>query len=290
MSILEGVMSKNISPRVFGRASDVPAANLPPQAPSEHEFLGVKLANLTEKQVAMQIAARPVDAPFAYVVTPNAAHFNRLARLGDKRFNDAYEHAWLRLLDGQIPRALAKIFFGQSIPLATGSDVTLDLLHNHILPDDAVTVIASTEELRAGLKERFGLRNVALHVPPRGFVKDEKAFAACIDFVMANPAQYVFFAVGAPQSEYLARAVFARGDAVGTGLCVGSGLLFATGLSRRAPPFFRRNGLEWFYRLMCNPLGHARRIFVESMPIFPIVLRARFGSDKVSGGKTPAPM
>nr|WP_245404598.1 WecB/TagA/CpsF family glycosyltransferase [Ancylobacter gelatini] len=283
-------MSNNLSPRVFGRASEVPVVNLPPEQTGEHEFLGVKLANLTEKDAAAQIAARPVDAPFAYVVTPNAAHFNRLARLGDKRFNDAYEHAWLRLLDGQIPRALAKIFFGQSIPLATGSDVTLDLLQNHMLPDDAVTIIGSTDELLGGLKERFGLRNVALHVPPRGFVNNETAFAACVDFVLAHPAQYVFFAVGAPQSEYLARAVFARGGAVGTGLCVGSGLLFATGLSRRAPPFFRRNGLEWFYRLMCNPLGHARRIFVESMPIFLIVLRTRFGSDKVSGGKSPLPM
>lgn len=254
----------------------------------EIEFIGVKLADLSPEEVAQRIAARPSDAPFAYIVTPNAAHFNRLARIDDPRFRNAYDKAWMRLLDGQIPRKLAKLVFGLEIPLVTGSDLTLDLLNNHILPDDAVTIIGSTEPLQAALAERFGLRNIAFHVPPMGFVKNPAAFQECIDFVVAHPAKYVFLAVGAPRSEYLAEAISSTGKATGCGLCIGASLMFATGLTKRAPVIYRRFGMEWLHRLLSNPMVHARRIFVESLPIFAIVARYKIDERRAARAKPPS--
>lgn len=241
----------------------------------EVPYLGVRISCLDVPAAAERIAARGADAPFAYVVTPNAQHFVRLGRLKDARFADAYAHAWLRLLDGKTPRALARRVFGLDLPHAAGSDLTAYLFAHHISPGDSVTVIGGGAEMRRRLIAQFGLKAVNLLNPSMGFIAKPEEVEACVDFVCAHPARYVFFAVGAPASEYLARMVEQRGGAVGTGLCVGSSLNFVTGIVQRAPEFYRKYGLEWLHRLMLNPKGHARRVFVESLPLLLMVADAR---------------
>lgn len=238
-------------------------------------FLGVEITALGVADAAALIEARAPDAPFAYVVTPNAAHFTRLGELKDARFAEAYAHAWLRLLDGATPRKLARLVFGLDIPQAAGSDLTAYLFAHAIKPGDTVTVIGGSEEMRQRLLDRFHLGAVNLHVPSMGFITRPDEVEACVDYVVAHPARYVFFVVGAPASEYLACMVEQRGGAVGTGLCVGSSLNFVTGIVERAPDFYRRHGIEWMHRLLLNPKGHARRVFVDSLPVLWMVAKAR---------------
>jgi len=261
------------------------AAAAPDMAAARHvTYLGVSIALLDAAQTAQAIAARPAGVPFAYVVTPNAAHFTRLIRLKDARFQDAYDHAWMRVLDGQVPRALARLLFGLDIPHAAGSDIVDLLLKRHIQPEDRVTVIGGSEEMRARLASRFGLKHIAMHIPPMGFIRDAVAVEACLAFIEANPARYVFFVAGTPQCEYLARMVQLRGASVGCGMSVGGALSFSVGLVPRAPLALRRAGLEGVYRLMRNPLGHARRVFVDSFPIFTMALQARMRPDAFGMG------
>jgi N-acetylglucosaminyldiphosphoundecaprenol N-acetyl-beta-D-mannosaminyltransferase len=73
----------------------------------------------------------------------------------------------------------------------------------------------------------------------------------------------------------LATRVLARGGATGVGLCVGSSLHFVTGVTKRAPSVFRRLHLEALYRLIQNPRRHAKRVFIESLPVLWIGLRIR---------------
>lgn len=239
-------------------------------------FLGVPVALLDAAGAAQRIADRPAEAPFAYVVTPNAAHFTLLEVSRDARFRDVYDHAWMRLLDGQVPRLLAKHVFGLDIPLAAGSDLTVMMLKRHIRPDDAVTVIGGSDEVPRRLASLYGIGRVAHFNPSMGFINRPDEVVACVDFVLAHPARYVFFCVGTPQGEYLAREVHRRGGATGVGLCVGGSLNFATGLTKRAPEFYRRAGLEWAHRLALNPVGHARRVFVDSLPVLWVALKAWF--------------
>lgn len=241
----------------------------------EASFLGQHLALLDVPEAAAVIAARPPGLPFAYVVTPNAQHFVRLGWLRDARFQAAYDAAWLRLSDSRVACGLARLLFGLQLKQAAGSDLTHYMLHNTIRPDDAVTVIGGDETLRLRLVEKFGLRRLALHAPPMGLAGKPDEQQRCLDFVARHPARYVFLAVGAPTSEYLSHRIAAEGRSVGVGLCIGSSLHFATGLVNRAPPIYRRLGLEWLHRLLINPRGHAKRVFVDSLPMLLMVLRQR---------------
>jgi N-acetylglucosaminyldiphosphoundecaprenol N-acetyl-beta-D-mannosaminyltransferase len=60
-------------------------------------FLGLSFLDAEAARVAERLARRPPDAPFAYLVTPNADHFVRLARLPD--LYPLYERAEWRCLD-----------------------------------------------------------------------------------------------------------------------------------------------------------------------------------------------
>lgn len=242
--------------------------------PATEWFLGVPLSLVDTTAAAALIAARDEALPFAYVVTPNAQHMVRL-RQGDAGFREGYGAAWLRLCDSQIMRLLARLLFGLTLPHATGSDTTVRLFAAHIQAADRMTVIGGGEALRAALVDRYKLTALALYDPPMGFIKRPEEVRRCLDFVLAHPARYVFLAVGAPQSEVLARRIHDSGRATGVGLCIGSSLLFVTGQVKRAPKLFRRWGLEWLWRLALAPRRHARRVFVDSLPLVWIALRSR---------------
>ncbi|MFG1201541.1 WecB/TagA/CpsF family glycosyltransferase [Xanthobacter aminoxidans] len=238
-------------------------------------FLKVPFDCLDVAGAARAIAARPPGSPFAYVVTSNASHLVRLNERGDARFAAALEAASLHTLDGSAPHWLARNVFGLDIPLCPGSDLATYLFEHVITPEDAVTVIGGNDEMKRRLIARYGLLTLNMHVPPMGFIDDPQAVEATIRFVEEHPARYIFLVVGAPRSEYLAHMIRARGNAVGTGLCVGSALNFLTGLVQRASPAFRKLGLEWLYRLIQSPSTHIERVFVDSLPIFRVAAKAK---------------
>ena len=237
-------------------------------------FLGVPFTPLTLSDAARAIATRDPDAPFAFVVTPNAQHVVAVWR-GDARFRSAHDQAWMVLNDSRILGLLADRMFHAPMPVAAGSDLTVDLFAHQIRPDDSLTIIGGSDEVERRLRDDLGMRRIARFDPPMGFYKDPIEMQRCVDFVLAHPARYVFLAVGGPQSELVAIAIQATGRATGVGLCIGSSLLFVTGVVRRAPELVRRLHLEALWRLALNPRRHARRVFVESLPVLWIALRVR---------------
>ena len=252
------------------------------ELPAAVDFLGlVPLLPMGVGEACRHLAARPADAPFAYVVTPNAQHVVLLSQ-PDSPLRAPYDAAWMRLCDSQVIRLIARAMFGARLPLATGSDLTVALLRHAIRPDDPVTVIGGDPGLIPLLRDRYGLRRVAIHVPPMGYDSDPDEVRRCVRFVLDHPARFVFVITGAPRSERLLLRIKQDGRATGIGLAVGSALDFATGRVQRAPAAMQRAGLEWLFRLATSPRRLARRYFVESPPILALAVRAR-----LNGGKLP---
>ncbi len=248
-----------------------------PSHPDVRWFLGAPMTPATLRDAADLIAARPTDAPFAFVTTPNAQAIVRVHR-GDRHFAEAHDRGWLVLNDSRILSLLADKLFGEVLPTAAGSDLTVDLLQHYINPDDAVTMIGGSAEVERRMRAQFRLQKLKRYNPPMGFYKDPVEIERCVDFIIAHPARYVFLVVGAPQSETVACRVLARGGAVGTGLCVGSSLQFATGVVRRAPVLFRRLRLESLYRHVAEPTracqARVRRVTASALDCRPDAPRA----------------
>ena len=243
--------------------------------PAELDFLGIiPLTPLGLAAVAERVAERSPTAPFTTVIAINSQLVVMLSKPGHP-LREPCEAAWMRLCDGQVLRLLGRLVHGVRLPLAAGSDLTAHLLRHVIRPDDPIGIIGGDDALAASLRQQFGLRALRQHQPPMGYIRDPAAVQACVDFALARPDRFLFVATGAPQSEQVLLRIQQTGQATGLGMAVGSSLLFVTGTVSRAPAWMRHAGLEWLFRLMQNPRRHARRVFVDSMPVFGLALRAK---------------
>jgi len=235
-------------------------------------LLDLDFADLDAAAAARHVAGRAADAPFAYVVTPNADHLGRLAK--DASLLPVYRGAWLRLMDSRVIAGAARLLRLPTPAVAPGSDVTRLLLTEHLQPGERVTIVGLEPQFLPALVARCGLAAPAHCYPPMGFDRRPKTFQAVVDFVLANPARFIFLAVGSPRQERLCAAIAATGRATGTALCVGASLEFLAGRKTRAPSWMQRMGLEWLHRLSREP-RLLRRYLIDCPPVLLSLLAER---------------
>lgn len=233
----------------------------PAHKPSRIAFLGLDFDPMGVDVAAATIAARArAQATLAYVVTPNVDHLVRLDRLESLR--DIYRGAWLNLCDSRILETLASAS-GLTLPAAPGADIVEALFRDHVRPDDPIVIIGGAPTLARELRARFHLDDVRWFDAPAGLRSDPAARAACVDFIRAHPAAFVFLAVGSPQQEMIAHEAARLGGATGVAICCGASLDFLSGRIARAPAWMRKARLEWLHRLGSEPGRMWRRYLID---------------------------
>lgn len=229
-------------------------------------LLGMDFSNVSTEAVIERLLARPEGARFSYVVTPNADHLERLLRIPGLR--PIYQRAMLCVLDSTFIALFAARLGLRTPCVVTGADLTEALLPQ--LAGRRVAVIGMDVPDFAVLARRFPAISFIHYIPPMGLLHNGPAFRRCRDFIVDTQAAFTFLAVGSPAQELLAYAAASEVRAVGVGLCIGSALNFASGAVKRAPPWARRWGLEWIYRMVRNPRRLAGRYLLSD----PLVLVA----------------
>jgi exopolysaccharide biosynthesis WecB/TagA/CpsF family protein len=244
----------------------------PADVPVRH-LLGLAFADIDVAATAALIARRAADAPFAYVVTPNADHLVRLSR--EPALAPLYTGAMLRLLDSRVVAHAARAM-GLAAPIvAPGSDLTARLLQHHLRAGERITVVGMRPGDIAALVAATGISAPAHINPPIGFETDPAEIARTVAFVREHPARFIFLAVGSPRQERLAAAIARDGRVTGTGLCIGASLEFLAGTRPRAPRAMQLAGLEWLHRMLLDPRRLMRRYLVDNPPIFRFLWRER---------------
>ncbi|OFX37868.1 MAG: glycosyl transferase [Bacteroidetes bacterium GWA2_32_17] len=131
---------------------------------------------------------------------------------------------------------------------------TLNHSHSFYLIGSTTEVIETTvKKLKVDFPEINikGYRN--------GFFKDGDLDKLKADLKYLKP-EIVFVAMGSPKQEYLMQDLFASHEAIYQGL--GGSFDVYTGKVKRAPVFFVKFGLEWFYRLAKQPARVGRQIIL----------------------------
>jgi len=209
---------------------------------------------------------------YGFVVTPNADHLIRLDE--DAEFRALYDEAAFVLLDSRFLAKIVSATQGLSLPVCAGSDLTAQLFAKVIQPDDKLVLIGGRPEQAEKLASIYGLKRLAHHNPPMGFIKNPLAVADCLAFIEANsPFRYCLLGVGAPQQEIIARQLKQRGIARGLALCIGASVDFLTGVEKRAPVWMQKLGIEWLYRLLQAPRRLAKRYLVRGPRVFGLLRR-----------------
>ena len=122
------------------------------------------------------------------------------------------------------------------------------------------------QQLADNLQRRFpGLAVAGAFSPPFHPLTPEED-AQIVDMLREARADVIWVGLGTPKQE---RWMAAHCDQLPGSVMIGVGAAFDfhTGRMRQAPEWMRRNGLEWFYRLMTEP-GRLWRRYLINNPLF----------------------
>lgn len=240
-------------------------------------FLGIEFDDVNMDDTLRFCEYLSGSRDFKYLTTPNVDHIvtmhseHALAH----SFRRAEKAASIRLCDSRIIALLAR-FSGVRLPTVPGSDLTAELLRKVIRPGHRVAIVGGDEVLLQKLQEQRPRVTFLQHIPPMGVIQNPAAQDEICQFVADADADFVFLAIGAPQSEVVAQAIARSGKARGLGLCVGASLAFFTGQLRRAPRALQVMHLEWAFRLLSEPRRLWHRYVVKGPRIFQIWWQYQF--------------
>jgi N-acetylglucosaminyldiphosphoundecaprenol N-acetyl-beta-D-mannosaminyltransferase len=241
------------------------------------EFLGLPFTLLTQAEVVDAITAN-CNAPYRYVVTPNAYHVVA-AHDEPARMLPIYRSAWLSVCDSRIVRMLAWLD-RRAIPLVTGSDLVAALLsrvNSRDRPDlpRRILIVGPSRDAEARLRDAYP--NVTFEVMPApvALARNAELRLAVARACMSRRWDIALLCVGCPAQEMIAQKLAELGCQSGIALCVGASIDFLTGARNRAPRWLQALSLEWAYRLAQEPGRLWRRYLVESPRILRIFIAAR---------------
>lgn len=225
------------------------------------DVLGVGFDNVTMEE-ALARGRALLDAPGAhYVVTPNP-EIVETCRADDAAMA-AVNGADLVLPDGIGVIYGAKILKTPLKERVPGIEFGTAMLEYCARSGKSVFFLGAkpgvAEQAAENLKARFPGLIVA--GTKDGYFKDD---AAAAEAIRASGAEMALVCLGAPKQE---KFMAAYGEATGARLLLGLGgsLDVFAGVVQRAPEFYVRHNLEWFYRLIKNPSRVGRMM---KLPLF----------------------
>lgn len=154
--------------------------------------------------------------------------------------------------------ALKKKGFSEAVKIP-GSEFWLDIIRE-FHDKKSFYFIGSSDEVinltTKKLKEEFldidikGFRN--------GFFENELDFDNTLSDIISKKPDVIFVAQGSPRQEFTMDKMYTCYPALYMGL--GGSFDIYSGLKQRAPDFYLKNNLEWFYRLVKEPTRFTRQL------------------------------
>ncbi|MBX9668770.1 MAG: WecB/TagA/CpsF family glycosyltransferase [Candidatus Obscuribacterales bacterium] len=250
---------------------------------SRHKVLGYPVDVVDETQALERIEKSWVKERGMHVVTLNAEMVVQAQK--DAELDRIIRHAHLIVPDGA-GAVWALRLDGHECYRVPGIELAYKALSSAGRRSLPVALIGGREEVLAKLLQVLPMQHPGVEVVAshNGFISadDEEAV---VSLIAEKEPKLVLVAMGVPRQELFIdkwRGRFSNAVVIGVG---GSFDVWA-GFTKRAPAFFRKLHLEWFYRLAKEP-WRARRI-LSALPSFAAqVLTARLlgqDSDDDDGG------
>ncbi|MBW4418007.1 MAG: WecB/TagA/CpsF family glycosyltransferase [Myxacorys californica WJT36-NPBG1] len=243
------------------------------------EILNVEIDNLSRTELLNRLTK-------GVVFTPNVDHLMKLQQ--DATFRQAYEVADYKICDSQIV-LYASRFLGSPLQAKiSGSDLFPVFCEHHRHNENIKIFLLGgaagvAERAQARINHRIG-RDIIVeaHSPSFGFEKNEAECRLIVDLINRSAATVLVIGVGAPKQEIWISKYKDQLPNIDIFMAVGASIDFEAGNKPRAPQWMSSAGIEWLYRLYCEPKRLWKRYFVDDLPFFWLVMKQKFSGQSPS--------
>ncbi|MGA7934589.1 MAG: WecB/TagA/CpsF family glycosyltransferase [Kovacikia sp.] len=213
--------------------------------------------------------------------TPNIDHLVLLQR--DEQFYHAYKTAEYVILDSQVIYLLSKLWKRSFMGRIAGSDFFPRFCEYH-KKNAAVKIFVLggldgvAKEVGALLNKRYD-RNMVVdsYSPPLGFENSIVELEKIVSRINTSGANTLAVGFGAPKQEKWIFQNRKRLTNITRIMAIGATLDFMAGKQKRAPIWMQKNGLEWFYRLLHEPIRLSKRYLIRDVQFFYYLSKGLFG-------------
>jgi N-acetylglucosaminyldiphosphoundecaprenol N-acetyl-beta-D-mannosaminyltransferase len=236
-------------------------------------LLNVEIDNLTLKELLESIRFG------GFVITPNVDLIMKLQR--NQAFFEAYQAADYRICDSQILMYVARFLGTPFREKICGSDL-FPAFYRYYSDDRNMRIflLGGAAGVAAQAQQKINAKVgremiVAAHSPSFGFEQDPQECAAIIQRINESGATVLAVGLGAPKQELWITQHRHRLPNIKVFLAIGATINFEAGSVTRAPQWLSDVGLEWLYRLMCEPKRLWKRYLGDAIPFFWLILQQR---------------
>lgn len=240
-------------------------------------ILGVKVDMVNISRSADKICEFLNDEKLSKVYTPNSEII--MAAYKDESFRQVLNRAELLTADG-IGVVYASKIVGKPIgERAAGYDIACEVLKRISTTSYSVYLLGGKPGVAQTAKENLlkTYPNLRISGLRDGYFKPEEEDGV-IEEINKSEADIVFVCLGAPKQELF---IDKHKDKLTARVAMGIGgsLDVFAGTAMRAPEFYCKHGLEWFYRLMKQPSRIGRMLALPKFALTVLIKGRRFKQD-----------
>ncbi len=271
------------------RSTGIPFFGIPFFSGSKAAFLSELESRIDAGERAVQIAT--VNPEFVVESFANPAFADILSRSScvvdgqgivfAERFSRHWGNSptWLRfamLFPAMVRFALKKPADSAFPEIIPGSELVYDLVELCARKGWTIAFVGGGEGVADTAAKRLSERypNARFAYADSGFPRYDLR-QSCVDELVRIRPDAIFVAIGSPKQErFIAEDLFPNLPDAKFAVGLGGTFDFIAGKVPRAPGFFRKAKLEWFYRLLKEPKLRYRRI-LRAVVTFPIEIAKR---------------
>ncbi len=236
------------------------------------EVLNVQIDNLSRNELLDRLKK-------GVVFTPNVDHLMKLQH--DLTFKQAYEVADYKICDSQIVLYASK-FLGSPLQAKISGSELFPVFCDHHRDNETIKIflLGGAEGIADRARDRINYktgRNIIVesHSPSFGFEKDEVECQAIVRMINDSPATVLVIGVGAPKQEIWISKYKNQLPKIDIFMAVGASIDFEAGNKPRSPGWMSNLGIEWLYRLWCEPTRLWKRYLIDDVPFFWLIIKQK---------------
>jgi len=213
------------------------------------------------------------------VFTPNVDHLIKLQK--DPEFVQAYSICHYKLCDSQI-LVYASKFLGTPIKEKISGSDFFPAFYNYHRSNRNVKIFLLGARQGVASKAQNKINQkigrdivVATYSPPFGFEKDEEECQKIVNMINNSGATVLAIGVGAPKQEKWIYKYKDRLPSIKIFMAIGATIDFEAGSVKRSPKWMSQVGLEWLFRMLCEPKRLWKRYLVDDLLFFLLILKQK---------------